>query len=95
MDYKDRYTLEFKDNLESLAINNIKLKSIIKKAIDIILENPYIKSEFIEQLGCRRKHAGGDKYRIFYNIEKGEIHFYALRLKNKRVYKEKIKFDIL
>lgn len=89
MAYKDEYAVQFLENCKSFYPSNRKLKSIIKKAINSILVDPYVGTKYIEELGCRRKHVGGKKFRIFYNIFEKEkkVVFYYLRAKDKNTYK--------
>ena len=95
MDYKPRYSKNFAYELKTLSKSNPKLKSIVKKALSLILKDPYLKSEYIKQLGCRRKHVAAKKYRIFYGVDKiqKKVGFYSIRLKNKQTYKIKIDLD--
>jgi mRNA-degrading endonuclease RelE of RelBE toxin-antitoxin system len=87
--YKSVYSIEFENDLRDFKFDK-NVAGGIEKAISIILENPYYKTQKVEgKNGLLRKHICANRFRIFYfvNEMKKEIVFAHFRPKNKNTYK--------
>jgi hypothetical protein len=66
---------------------------MVKKAIPIILANPFKDSAEFEIGGfvCRRKHIAAGQYRIIYEVDQQyrKVKFFNIWLKNKGTYKNR------
>ncbi len=91
--YTSKYSKDFFDELEEIVRSNPKIKGMVKKAIPIILTNPFKdSSEFnIGGIVCRRKHIAAGQYRIIYEVNQQDqdVKFFNIWLKNKGTYKNR------
>ncbi len=91
--YTDKYSQDFGNELEEIISSNPKVKGMVKKAIPVILANPFKDSAEFEIGGvvCRRKHIAAGQYRIIYEVSQQdkEVKFFNIWLKNKATYKNR------
>ena len=83
------YVSTFQEDLIRLGLNK-KSKRVLKKDINLILENPHRKAERVKeitQVQLWRRWVCGGKYRIVYKIEEEKITFYTIALKDEHTYK--------
>lgn len=91
--YQDEYSIDFEKELTKIIRSNPQIKKMVKKAIDFILQEPYVKSKefLIGGIKCRRKNICAGNFRIIYEIDElGKIvKFFNFWPKKKTTYKSK------
>ena len=83
------YVATFQEDLIRLGLHK-KSKRVLEKDINLILENPHYKAEYVKEVKrvqLWRKWVCGGKYRIVYKIEESKIIFYTVALKDEHTYK--------